>query len=79
MPDVEAALEEVRYAFDVLKADGVTLLTNYEGIYLGDKTFDPLFRPTKSDISTRIWSKLRGKIKIKDFTCRSRLSIYSNV
>lgn len=44
LPDVGAALEEVAYAFDVLKAEGLTLLTNYHGIYLGDTAFEPLFK-----------------------------------
>lgn len=44
LPDVEAALEEVAFAIDELDADGFTLLTNYHGVYLGDKAFDPLFQ-----------------------------------
>lgn len=44
LPDVEAALDELRYARDVLKLDGVVLLSNYDGYYLGDARFDPLFR-----------------------------------
>jgi 6-methylsalicylate decarboxylase len=43
LPDVEAALEEVSYSLDQLNADGFTLLTNYHGIYMGDKVFNPLF------------------------------------
>lgn len=42
MPDVPGAVEEIRYAFDVLKTDGIGLLTSYEGIYLGDAHFDPV-------------------------------------
>lgn len=44
LPDVEAALEEVKFASDELNADGFTLLTNYHGVYLGDKAFDSLFK-----------------------------------
>jgi 6-methylsalicylate decarboxylase len=40
LPDVDAALEEVERAFDELEADGVVLMTNYRGIYLGDPRFD---------------------------------------
>jgi 6-methylsalicylate decarboxylase len=42
LPDVEASIEEVRYAFDILRADGIALETNYQGSYLGDSTFAPL-------------------------------------
>src|SRR6476659_11463787 len=31
MPDVDATLEEIRYAFDTLHADGVGLMSNYGG------------------------------------------------
>jgi aminocarboxymuconate-semialdehyde decarboxylase len=44
LPDVEGALSEVAYAFDQLKADGVILLSNYGGRYLGSPEFEPLWR-----------------------------------
>lgn len=43
LPDVEAALAETAYALDVLHADGIGLLSNYAGIYLGDPAFDAIF------------------------------------
>ena len=43
LPDVDGALDEVSYAFDTLGADGVVLLANNRGTYLGDESFDPLF------------------------------------
>ena len=43
MPNVEDAIEEVSYALDVLKLDGVVLFTNAQGIYLGDQRMKPLF------------------------------------
>jgi predicted TIM-barrel fold metal-dependent hydrolase len=43
LPDVKGSLDEVAYAFDQLHADGVVLLANSRGIYLGDPAFDPLF------------------------------------
>lgn len=43
LPDIEGALEEIQYAFDTLHADGVVLLTNYQGLYLGDQHFEPLW------------------------------------
>jgi predicted TIM-barrel fold metal-dependent hydrolase len=43
LPDVDTALRELEYAFDTLGADGVVLLSNYAGRYLGDPVFDPLW------------------------------------
>lgn len=43
MPDVDATLQEISYAFDVLNVDGVTLFTNYENCYLGDPKFELIF------------------------------------
>ena len=40
--DAQAAIGEVEYALDKLKLDGVTLLSNVRGQYLGDADFDPL-------------------------------------
>ena len=43
LPDVDGALAELDRAFDTLGADGVVLLANSAGTYLGDKAFDPVF------------------------------------
>jgi 6-methylsalicylate decarboxylase len=43
LPDVDGALEELAYGFDVLKLDGVVLFSNSNGVYLGDKRFEPVF------------------------------------
>ena len=43
LPDVDGALDELAYALDVLKLDGVVLFSNSNGVYLGDKRFEPVF------------------------------------
>jgi 6-methylsalicylate decarboxylase len=43
LPDVPGSLIELEHAFDALRADGVVLLANHGGVYLGDKAFDPVF------------------------------------
>jgi len=43
MLDVEVALAEIAYALDVLGADGVGLAPHYEGAWLGDVRFRPIF------------------------------------
>ena len=41
-PDLEGATTEVAYALDTLKLDGVILLSNVQGKYVGDPDFDPM-------------------------------------
>jgi 6-methylsalicylate decarboxylase len=43
LPDVDASLEEAAYALDTLGADGVVLMSNAHGRYLGDPDFAPLW------------------------------------
>lgn len=43
LPDIDASLKEIEYAFDTLKADGAGLLTSYGDIWLGDKRLQPVF------------------------------------
>jgi predicted TIM-barrel fold metal-dependent hydrolase len=43
LPDVDRALAELGHALDVLRLDGVMLLSNVLGTYLGDPAWDPLF------------------------------------
>jgi predicted TIM-barrel fold metal-dependent hydrolase len=42
LPDVDDSLAELAHALDVLELDGVTLMSNVEGIYLGDARLEPI-------------------------------------
>ena len=43
LPDVDAALEELAYALDTLRLDGVSLTSSVDRRYMGDPAFDDLF------------------------------------
>ncbi|MFC1879608.1 amidohydrolase family protein [Chloroflexota bacterium] len=43
VPDVDGALAEAAYAFDTLKLDGVIMLSNVDGHYVGEAENDELF------------------------------------
>jgi 6-methylsalicylate decarboxylase len=43
LPDIEASLRELNYAYDALSADGVVVMSNYAGDYIGSRKFWPLF------------------------------------
>jgi predicted TIM-barrel fold metal-dependent hydrolase len=42
-PTVDDTLREIEYVFDTLHADGVGVFTSYQGRWLGDPSFRPIF------------------------------------
>ena len=49
LPDVDASLAEIAYAYDTLNADGIGLFTSYNDVWLGD----PAFRPVMEELNRR--------------------------
>lgn len=43
LPDVDGALRTLAHALDDLGSEGVTVLTNAGGVYLGDPRYEPLY------------------------------------
>jgi aminocarboxymuconate-semialdehyde decarboxylase len=43
LPDVDASLRAVEYAFDTLNADGILMLSNINGSYAGDPYLEPIW------------------------------------
>jgi predicted TIM-barrel fold metal-dependent hydrolase len=43
LPDIDFSLKQIEYACDVLKVDGFSFLSSYDGKWPGDPAFDPIF------------------------------------
>lgn len=52
LPNVSASVSELRYALDVLHADGIVLETNNAGIYLGDERLEQIYAEVAARQST---------------------------
>jgi predicted TIM-barrel fold metal-dependent hydrolase len=68
MTDIAATLKEIAYVFDVLKADGVGLQTNYGDVWPGNPKFNP------------VWEELNRRKAVVYFhplvaACCDRLSV----
>jgi predicted TIM-barrel fold metal-dependent hydrolase len=44
LPDIDAAVTEIAYCCDHLDVAGFAMLTNIDGVYLGDRSARPMFR-----------------------------------
>jgi predicted TIM-barrel fold metal-dependent hydrolase len=49
MMDIDATLKEIEHAFDVIKADGINLQTNYGDKWLGN----PVYKPVLEELNRR--------------------------
>ncbi|MGH7851963.1 MAG: amidohydrolase family protein, partial [Candidatus Binatia bacterium] len=56
LPDVDGALDEIGYALDVLRLDGVGLFSSVNDRYLGDPLLDPVFDELNRAQSSRLHS-----------------------
>lgn len=88
LPDVDGSLREIEYSQDQLKADGVCLMTSYQGKYPGDPAFEPVMNelnrrkavvflhPVKADCCKDLQPELApGLIELGTETTRAIASV----
>ena len=87
LPDIDASLKEIEYAFDTLKADGVGLVTSYNNRYIGEAVFDPMLQelnrrnaviyshPTEGPCCHTLGGQAPGTIEWYTDTARAILSV----
>lgn len=52
LPYIDATIEEIIHALDVLKMEGAAVLSNYDGLLLGNDVFQPIFAELNKRKST---------------------------
>ena len=75
LPDVNAAIEEARYALDVLGADGIKLATNVGGQYLGAPELDTLFSFLNRWSSESHQARLNGRVVTEEGKANERKAV----
>lgn len=77
LPHVESAIEEVIYALDELKLDGVSLMSNVCGKYLGDSSYREFY----AELDKRkaiIYIHPNGKTRLADHRFLNPLYLWQN-
>lgn len=70
LPDVNASLAEVKYAFEELSADGIVLYTNYRDAFLGE----PQFLPVMEELNRR-----KAVVFVHPTVCKCTLGVQPGI
>ncbi len=89
LPDIQGSLQEIEYALDTLKADGIQLWTSYGDKWLGDPFFAPVFEelnrrkavvfvhPTENECCTNFPANFKASIEYGTETTRAIVRMVS--